>query len=253
MRLSGRAVGRTLTALAKMAQPGITTRQIDLEAARLIKQEGGISAFLGYRGFPGNICISVNEEIVHGIGGDRRLQFGDLLKMDVGIIIDGWVGDSAISVAVGGIDSAGRALVRGTEEALWAGIQKARSGNRVGDICHAIETTVHRHGYAVVREFVGHGVGRALHEEPQVPNYGRPGRGAKLKPGMTLAIEPMVNMGTATIRMMPDGWTVVTADRKPSAHIEHTVLITEGDPEILTARPGLNVPQGISLGPCVDE
>ncbi len=245
MRASGRAVGEVLHALTRMLEPGMTTRHIDLEAARLIKEKGGISAFLGYRGFPGSICISVNEEIVHGIGGVRRLIYGDLVKMDVGILIDGWVGDSAVTVAVGAVEPPVQKLVDATEKALWNGIRQARSGNRLGDICNAIERTVLDHGYSVVREFVGHGVGRQLHEDPQIPNYGRAGHGVKLKPGMTLAIEPMVNMGSPSIKMLSDGWTVVTADKKPSAHIEHTVLVTEGEPEVLTPRPGLIIPKGV--------
>jgi len=247
MRVSGRAVGETLTTLSRMIEPGITTGEIDREAGKLIEATGGISAFLGYRGFPGNICISVNEEIVHGIGGKRKLNYGDLVKMDVGIIIDGWVGDSAITVPVGALSPGNEKLVRGTEQALWAGIREARAGNRLGDVCSIIEKTIHEHGFSVVREFVGHGVGRDLHEEPQIPNYGRKGSGPKLKPGMTLAIEPMVNMGTASIKMMDDGWTVITGDRQPSAHIEHTVLVTSGDPEILTPRPGMLVPEGMQV------
>ncbi|MEM6822849.1 MAG: type I methionyl aminopeptidase [Verrucomicrobiota bacterium] len=239
MRVSGQAVGRVLAALIRFAEPGMTTRGIDEEAARLISEEGGTSAFLGYRGFPGNICISVNEEIVHGIGGDRKLNYGDLLKMDVGIIIDGWVGDSAVTVPVGAVDSETDQLVQATDQSLWAGIDQARAGNHLGDICSAIEQTIIEKGYYIVREFVGHGVGRKLHEDPQIPNYGKRGHGPLLKPGMTFAIEPMVNLGTASIKMMSDGWTVTTADLKPSAHIEHTVLITEGDPEILTPRPGV--------------
>jgi len=247
MRTSGRAVGRTLTTLAAMVEPGRTTGEIDVEAARLIRDTGGVSAFLGYRGFPGNICISVNEEIVHGIGGSRKLQVGDLVKMDVGIIIDGWVGDSAVTIPVGSVDSEKQRLVDVTQNSLWNGIRQARAGNRLGDVCSAIQSTVEDAGFSIVREFVGHGVGKDLHEEPQIPNYGRRGTGPKLKPGMTLAIEPMVNGGTEAIRMMEDGWTVVTADGAPSAHIEHTVLVTEDDPEILTPREGLQVPEGICL------
>lgn len=194
------------------------------------------SAFLGYKQFPGNICISVNEEVVHGIGGPRRVQYGDIVKIDCGVIRDGWVGDTATTVAVGVIDPRIQRLLQVTEDALELGIRKAQAGRRVGDIGAAIEDEVVAHGFSVVREFVGHGVGKKLHEEPQVPNYGRPGTLQKLKPGMTLAIEPMVNMGTASIRILEDKWTVVTADGKPSAHFEHTVLITSGEPEVLTWR-----------------
>ncbi len=247
MRVSGRAVGETLTALSRFIEPGMTTKEIDEEAGRLIAATGGVPTFLGYRGFPGNICISVNEEIVHGIGGSRKVNYGDLLKMDVGITIDGWVGDSAITIPVGAIDVETQNLVDATDASLWAGIQQARAGNKLGDVCSAIEKTILNNGYYVVREFVGHGVGSELHEDPQIPNYGRAGHGPRLKPGMTLAIEPMVNMGTASIKMMSDGWTVITADRKPSAHIEHTVLVTDGDPEILTPRAGLKVPAGVQV------
>ncbi|MEM6885975.1 MAG: type I methionyl aminopeptidase [Verrucomicrobiota bacterium] len=247
MRVSGRAVGETLTSLSQFIEPGMTTKEIDQEAGRLIKATGGIPTFLGYRGFPGNICISVNEEIVHGIGGTRKVNYGDLLKMDVGITIDGWVGDSAITIPVGAIDAETQKLVDATDASLWAGIKQARAGNKLGDVCSTIEKTILDRGYYIVREFVGHGVGSQLHEDPQIPNYGRAGQGPRLKAGMTLAIEPMVNMGTAGIKMMSDGWTVITADRKPSAHIEHTVLVTDGDPEILTPRAGLKVPEGVQV------
>jgi methionyl aminopeptidase len=249
MRVSGRAVGETLYALGQMIQPGITTGEIDAQAAELIRAKGGTSAFLGYRGFPGNICISVNEEIVHGIGGARRLQYGDLVKIDVGIIIDGWVGDSAMTFAVGAPDEDGRRLMEATRQSLWDGIREARSGRRLGNVSHVIEQTIIKAGMGVVREFVGHGVGRSLHEDPQIPNFGPKGSGPRLRPGMVLAIEPMVNLGTASIKMMSDGWTVVTADGKPSCHMEHTVLVTDDEPEILTPRPGLEIPDGIGSAP----
>ncbi len=249
MRVSGRAVGETLHELEKMIEPGRTTGEIDARAAELIEAKGGRSAFLGYRNFPGNICISVNEEIVHGIGGPRRLQYGDLVKIDVGIIIDGWVGDSAMTFVVGNADEDGRRLMEATRQAMWNGIREARAGRRLGNVSHAIEKTIFNAGMGVVREFVGHGVGRSLHEDPQIPNFGPKGSGPRLRPGMVLAIEPMVNLRTASIKMMPDGWTVVTADGKPSCHMEHTVLVTEDDPEILTPRPGLTVPGGICAAP----
>lgn len=251
MRVSGRAVGETLHELGRMIEPGRTTGEIDARAAELIEAKGGKSAFLGYRGFPGNICISVNEEIVHGIGGPRRLQFGDLVKIDVGIMIDGWVGDSAMTFVAGTPDEEGRRLMETTRQAMWDGIREARAGRRLGNISNAIEKTITRAGMGVVREFVGHGVGRSLHEEPQIPNFGPRGSGPRLRPGMVLAIEPMVNLCKATIKMMPDGWTVVTADGKPSSHMEHTVLVTEDDPEILTPRPGLSIPEGIRAAPLV--
>jgi methionyl aminopeptidase len=234
MRDSGRAVREVLEAVRGTIQPGVTTREIDRLAADLIAKKGGKSPFLGYRGFPGTICISVNDEVVHGIGGARRIQYGDVVKVDIGIILNGWVGDTATTVPVGAVDPAWQRLLDRTERALAVGIEKARAGNRLGDLCHAIEEYVAQSGYSVVREFVGHGVGRQLHEEPQVPNYGKRGSGPKLKAGMTIAIEPMVNMGRAEVRVLADGWTVVTRDGKPSAHFEHTVLITEDEPEILT-------------------
>lgn len=234
MRESGHALRRILEELRGMAQPGVTTREIDLRAAELIKACGGKSPFLNYRGFPGYICISVNEEVVHGIGGARRIQYGDIVKLDAGLILNGWLADTATTVAVGEVDPAVVRMLEASEQSLAVGIEKARAGNRVHDISAAIEQYVVTRGYSVVREFVGHGIGRQLHEEPQVPNYGRAGTGAKLKPGMTICIEPMVNLGTPEVKILADGWTVVTTDKKPSCHFEHTVLITEDEPEILT-------------------
>ena len=236
MRIAGRSASAILDRLAAMIRPGLTTRDVDQAAADFIAEESCRSAFLGYRGFPGQICISVNEEVVHGIGGPRRLQYGDIVKLDVGVIKDGWVGDTATTVPVGMIDEKIARLLRVTEETLELAITYAHAGRRLGDLCAAIEAEIVANGYTVVREFVGHGVGRQLHEEPQVPNYGRKGSGPKLKPGMTLAIEPMVNMGSSGVRVLPDKWTVVTSDGNPSAHFEHTVLITKGEPEILTWR-----------------
>jgi methionyl aminopeptidase len=236
MRTAGRAASSILDRIVAMIRPGLTTRDVDEAAADFIAEENSRSAFLGYRGFPGQICISVNEEVVHGIGGSRRLQYGDIVKLDVGVIKDGWVGDTATTVPVGIVDEKIARLLRVTEETLELAITYAHPGRRLGDLCSAIETEIVANGYTVVREFVGHGVGRQLHEEPQVPNYGRKGSGPKLKPGMTLAIEPMVNMGASGVRVLPDKWTVVTSDGKPSAHFEHTVLITKSDPEILTWR-----------------
>jgi methionyl aminopeptidase len=191
--------------------------------------------------FPGNICISLNDEIVHGIGSQRRIQYGDIVKLDIGVIENGWVGDTASTVAVGMIDDRTEQLLRVTENALRRAIPFAREGERLGTLCAEIEDEAVRNGFSVVREFVGHGVGRKLHEEPQVPNYGKRGSGPKLRAGMTLAIEPMINGGTAAVRLMDDGWTVCTADGRPSAHYEHTVLITKAEPEILTltGRPQL--------------
>lgn len=236
MRTACRAASDVLDRVSSLLRPGITTGEVDQAAADFMAELGCKSAFLGYRGFPGHICISVNEEVVHGIGGARRVQYGDIVKLDIGVIKDGWVGDTATTVPVGIIEDKMQRLLRVTEDTLEIAITYAQGGRRLGDLCAAIEDEVVANGYSVVREFVGHGVGRKLHEEPQVPNYGRRGSGPKLKAGMTLAIEPMVNMGTAGVRVLDDKWTVVTLDSKPSAHFEHTVLITKGEPEILTWR-----------------
>ncbi|HEY5751709.1 MAG TPA: type I methionyl aminopeptidase [Chthoniobacterales bacterium] len=236
MRAAGRLAGAIIDQVSEMIRPGITTGEVDQFAADLIARNDCTSAFLNYRQFPGNICISINDEVVHGIGGKRRIQYGDIVKLDVGVFHHGYVGDTATTVAAGAIDPRVQRLLDVTEGSLYIGIRQAFAGNRVGDISAAIEDEVVANGYSVVREFVGHGVGKKLHEEPQVPNYGKWGSGPKLKPGMTLAIEPMVNMGTAAVRILQDGWTVVTADARPSAHFEHTVLITNGEPEILTWR-----------------
>ncbi|MEZ0257587.1 MAG: type I methionyl aminopeptidase [Chthoniobacter sp.] len=236
MRLACRAASEVLERASGLVRPGITTGEIDQAAADFMAELGCKSAFLGYRGFPGNICISLNEEVVHGIGGSRRIQYGDIVKLDIGVVKDGWVGDTATTVPVGVVDEKIQRLLAVTESTLELAITHAQNGRRLGDLCASIEDEIVANGYTVVREFVGHGVGRKLHEEPQVPNYGRPGSGPKLKPGMTLAIEPMVNMGAAGVRVLDDKWTVVTLDAKPSAHFEHTVLITKGEPEILTWR-----------------
>jgi methionyl aminopeptidase len=240
MRVACSCASRILRELSGMVAPGVSTGEIDRAAAGLMAEEGCTSAFLGYvvhgRKFPGNICISVNDEVVHGIGGSRRIAYGDIVKLDVGVIKDGWIGDTAATVAAGVIDPKWMQLLHVTQSALAIAIKHAKSGTRLGDMCAAIENEVVSNGFSVVREFVGHGVGRKLHEEPQIPNFGRRGTGPKLRAGMTLAIEPMVNMGTAAVRTLADQWTIVTADGAPSAHFEHTVLITEGEPEILTWR-----------------
>lgn len=237
MRTAGQAASEILLELVKAVEPGRTTLEIDQLAKDLMKERDCKSAFLGYRGFRGQICISVNEEIVHGIGGPRKIQPGDVVKLDVGVVKSGFIGDNAITVAVGEVAEETRRLLIATEESLFAAINHARAGERLADLCGAVEEYVRPFGFTVVREFVGHGVGRELHEEPQVPNYRPQGKSPILEPGMTLAIEPMVNAGTASIRILDDGWTVVTTDKKPSAHFEHTVLITDGEPELLTWRP----------------
>jgi methionyl aminopeptidase len=240
MRQACRTASEVLDRVSDLVRPGISTKEID-EAAAVFMQEARVkSAFLGYRlghrVFPGYICISLNDEVVHGIASQRRVQYGDIVKLDIGVIEDGWVGDTAATVAVGMVDERVDLLMRVTENALERAIRIAHEGTRLGDICAEIEDEAQRNRFSVVREFVGHGVGRKLHEEPQIPNYGKRGSGPRLKAGMTLAIEPMVNLGTAAVRLLDDGWTVVTADGLPSAHFEHTVLITKDEPEILTWR-----------------
>ena len=234
MRRAGEAAANILNELATLVAPGVTTGEIDHAASQLMSEAGVRSAFLGYRKFPGHICISLNEEVVHGIGGSRRISYGDVVKMDVGIIRDGWIGDTATSVPVGIIDPEVERLLTITEDILNGAVQLAVSGNRVGDISHFVQTEAERSGYSVVREFVGHGVGRQLHEEPQVPNFGKRSSGPKLKSGMTIAIEPMINMGKSSVKILADKWTAVTSDGLPSAHFEHTVLITDNAPEVLT-------------------
>lgn len=236
MRAACATASEVLDRLSALIAPGITTGEVDEAAAQFIREAGCKSAFLGYKKFPGNICISVNEEVVHGIGGKRRVQYGDIVKMDVGVIRDGWIGDTATTVPCGVVAPEIAKLLETTEEMLEDVVPLVTAGRRVGDISAFIEQRAVSHGYGVVREFVGHGVGRKLHEEPQVPNYGRRGVGPKLKAGMTLAIEPMINLGRAEVRILPDKWTVVTADGKASAHFEHTILVTKDAPEVLTWR-----------------
>ena len=234
MRVACMAAARVLTTVAALVEPGRSTMELDEAAGELIAECGGKSPFLGYKGYPGNICVSVNDEVVHGIPGKRRLQYGDIVSLDVGIVLDGFVGDNATTVPVGLVASRTQELLQATEQALYAGIAAAKPGNRVSDISRAVQTMVEAHGFSVVREFVGHGVGRKMHEEPQIPNYVGSGPDPRLKPGMTLAIEPMINAGSGAVQMLSDGWTVVTADGSPSAHFEHTALVTEGNAEILT-------------------
>lgn len=234
MRASGKVAARIRDALASAVVPGVSTRELDDLARDLIAREGARSAFLGYRGFPGNICTSVNEVVVHGIPGGRRVRVGDLVSLDVGVVFEGFVGDTAATIMVGVTDHEVIRLVRVAEQSLAAGIARAVPGGRLSDVSHAIEQEAVRAGFSVVRDFVGHGIGRSMHEDPQIPNYGPPGRGPKLRHGMTLAIEPMLNLGQPEVDVLEDGWTVVTRDRKPSVHVEHTVAVLEDGPEILT-------------------
>ena len=234
MRDAGKIVAETLIEVEKAAKPGTSTLELDRIAEEYIKSCGAIPTFKGYNGFPGNICASINEQVVHGIPGLKKLKNGDNVSIDIGALINGYNGDAAVTIAVGEVDASVRKLLEVTEQSLFKGIEQAITGNRLGDISHAIQANAETHGYGVVRDYVGHGIGRKMHEDPQIPNYGQPGRGPRLKAGMTLAIEPMINLGTHEVKTLDDGWTVVTTDGKPSAHFEHTIAITDGKPEILT-------------------
>ena len=234
MREAGRIVAETLNLLKKAVQVGITTQELDRLAEDFIRKCGAKPAFKGYNGFPATLCTSVNEEVVHGIPGPRKLQAGDIISIDCGAVIDGYFGDAALTLPVGTVDPELQQLLKVTEESLMLGIGQAKMGYRLQDISHAVQTHVEGRGFSVVRDYVGHGIGQAMHEEPQIPNFGRPGRGPRLEAGMVLAIEPMVNLGTFEVQTLEDHWTVVTRDRKHSAHFEHTVAITRNGPEILT-------------------
>lgn len=234
MARSGRIVADVLEALKDVVKIGLTTKEIEDFADERIRALGGIPAFKGYRGYPASVCTSVNEQVVHGIPSARVLKDGDIVSIDIGVLLDGFYGDAAITVPIGTVDGEAAELIRATEEALYLGIQSAVEGNRLFDISGAIQRHVEKNGFSIVRLFVGHGIGRELHEEPQVPNYGVPGQGPRLKRGMTLAIEPMVNAGSHEVIILDDGWTAVTKDGKKSAHFEHTVLVTSDKPRILT-------------------
>ncbi len=237
MRVSGRILGECLAHLAATVRPGITTLDLDREAETFIRDHGCIPGFLGYDGFRNSLCVSVNEQVVHGIPGSQVLRDGDLVSLDCGLILDGWWADSGLSVACGAASPEVTRLIDVTREALDRGIAAARPGNHIGDIGHAVQTYVEAEGYSVVRQYVGHGIGRDMHEPPQVPNYGRPGEGNQLKAGYVLAIEPMVNAGGPEVYTLDDGWTVVTEDGRLSCYFEHTVAVTEDGPEVLTLRP----------------
>ena len=237
MREAGRLVGEVLTELAAAVAPGVSTADLDELAEKRIRQAGATPAFKGYHGYPATICASINDEVIHGIPSGRRvLNEGDIISIDVGASLDGYFGDSAVTLPVGQISEPAAALLRVTEEALYKAIETAKAGKRVSDIGHAVQKHVEAYGYSVVREFVGHGIGQRMHEEPQIPNYGEPGHGPRLAEGMVLAIEPMVNAGTPAVKVLADGWTAVTRDKSLSAHFEHTVAVTAGEPWILTAR-----------------
>lgn len=235
MREAGRVASLTKVVLKDAIRPGVTSRELDAIAEREIRTLGAIPSFKGLYGFPATICTSFNEEIVHGIPSRRRLEEGDIISIDLGAVVGGFHSDTAFTVGVGRIDDDSQRLIDATQESLRLAVEQTRAGNRVGDIGAAVQTYAEGLGYGVVRQYVGHGIGRSLHEDPSVPNYGTPGRGAQLRVGMTVAIEPMLNMGTWDTRVLDDGWTVVTADGSRSAHFEDTVAVTENGPEVLTA------------------
>ena len=234
LKRSNTIVAEVFQEMRKAIAPGITTKELDQIAEGIILSRGAIPAFKGYRGFPATLCISINEEVVHGIPGQRKLKAGDIVSLDVGAILDGYFGDAAITLPVGEIDRQAQRLLEVTEKALSIGIEKAKVGNRLYDISYAIQEWVEGHQFSVVRDFVGHGIGKNLHEEPQIPNFGTPHQGPRLEKGMVFALEPMVNEGTYEVKILSDGWTVVTADGKRSAHFEHTIVITDRGAETLS-------------------
>ncbi|OLN32394.1 type I methionyl aminopeptidase [Desulfosporosinus metallidurans] len=234
MRKAGRIVAETLELMREHAKPGVTTLDLDRMAEKYIRSQGAIPTFKGYNGFPASLCTSVNEQVVHGIPSLRCLESGDIISIDCGATLDGYVGDAAVTLPIGEVGEDIQKLLRVTEESLMIGIAQAKVGNRLYDVSHAVQTHVEANGFSVVRDYVGHGIGSAMHEDPQIPNFGKPGRGPRLEVGMALAIEPMVNMGTYEVQTLKDHWTVVTKDNRPSAHFEHTVAITENGLEILT-------------------
>ncbi|HWG85183.1 MAG TPA: type I methionyl aminopeptidase [Deinococcales bacterium] len=231
---AGQILARCHALLRSKARPGVTTADLDEAAERFIRSQGATPAFKGYRGFPGSICASPNSMVVHGIPGPYTLERGDILSVDIGVVLDGWVADAAVTLAIGQIPQAARALLDTTRAALFDAVEQCRSGNRLGDVSHAVQTRVEAAGFSVIRALVGHGIGRDMHEDPQIPNYGRPGTGPDLEPGMVLAIEPMVNVGSHGIKMGSDNWSVYSQDGSLAAHFEHTVAITEQGPRILT-------------------
>ncbi len=235
MKKSNRIVAKLLSEIEEKIKPGVSTLELDEFAEKFIRKEGAIPGFKGYKGYPATLCVSVNEEIVHGIPSkDKVLKEGDIVSVDVGTIVDGFYGDGAKTYGVGEIDESAKKLMKVTEESLYVGIKSAVAGNRISDISHAIQEHVEKNGFSVVRQFVGHGIGRNLHEDPQIPNYGPPGRGPEIRVGMTLAIEPMVCEGSFEVEILSDGWTAICKDRSRSAHFEHTIFVSEDGPEILT-------------------
>lgn len=234
MRASGQLVGQVLRELRAMVEPGLTTVEVDAAAEKMICDAGAYPTFKGYNGFPFSICASVNEQVVHGFPSSYELQEGDIFSIDVGVTLDGFVGDTAATIPVGTVSEDRLKLIRVTEECLQLAIEQCRAGNHLGDIGWAVQSHAEAHGYSVVREYVGHGIGRRMHEDPQIPNYGKPGKGPKIKNGYVFAVEPMINLGVQQTKTLKDGWTVVTIDGQPSAHAEHTIAITEQGPDVLT-------------------
>jgi len=242
MRTAGHVLSDVIDHLRGFVKPGLSTLEIDEDVEGFIAARGAKPAFKGYRGFPATVCISINEEVVHGIpSAHRRIQEGDIVGLDLGCIVDGYYADCAFTLAIGDVPPKVQQLLDVTRESLDQAIQECRPGRRLSDVSHAVQVHVERHGFSVVRAFVGHGIGRALHEDPQVPNFGDPGRGPQLRPGMVLAIEPMVTMGSWEVRVLDDGWTAVTRDGSLAAHFEHTIAVTDTDPEVLTSRTGRTV------------
>lgn len=246
MRAAGRIVAEVLRRLSEMVEPGITTRDLDREAERMIRGAGAIPTFKGYHGYPASICTSINDQVVHGIPGDRRLRDGDIIGIDCGATYLGYVGDAALTVPVGSVSDDVKKLMEVTRESLNEAIQRCRIGNRLGDVCNAVQAYVEPLGYSIVRNYCGHGIGRAMHEEPQVPNYGPAGKGPALREGWVIAIEPMINLGRHDTKVLSDGWTVVTLDGKPSAHFEHTVAITQDGPQVLTSLGEISLDRALS-------
>jgi methionyl aminopeptidase len=244
MRASGKLVGLVLAHLRTLVEPGISTIEIDTVAEKMIRDAGAFPTFKGYNGFPFSICASVNEQVVHGFPSGYKLKNGDIFSIDCGVTLEGFVGDTATTVPVGKVDEERLKLIRITEECLDFAIEQCRPGNHLGDIGWAVQQHAEANGYSVVRDYVGHGIGRRMHEDPQIPNYGKPGLGPKIKAGYVFAVEPMVNKGTHFTKVLSDGWTVVTVDGKPSAHVEHTIAINEDGPEVLT-----RIPSGQNLNP----
>ena len=234
MRAAGQLVGQVLAHLRTLVTPGVTTMEIDRAAEKMIRDAGALPTFKGYNGFPYSICASVNEQIVHGFPSNYKLKDGDIFSIDVGVTLEGFVGDTATTVPVGNVSDDRLKLIQVTEECLQRAIEQCRPGKHLGDIGWAVQEHAEGHGYSIVRDYVGHGIGRRMHEDPQIPNYGRPGLGPKVKSGYVFAVEPMVNLGSYHTKVLSDGWTVVTVDGQPSAHVEHTIAITDEGPEVLT-------------------